>query len=210
MPPLRARIKGLKLPRFDDYLLEVQQRMGYQPLQLIRAWTPNEITAAEARLRAAVNASGIIGSIIPNFVGTNQSKGNKAADYFVSAIAPQLAHPHDIVPAAGKGYPDRIFVMGANRYCMELKATSNWQNGDSNRRVLTSAPDKMRRLVNTGLIDNPPAHMICTVLYSDATAQVTGVRLDFLEPDSEVNIRLEASTSQRLLTQGQHHKAMIP
>jgi hypothetical protein len=93
---------------------------------------------------------------------------------------------------------------------MELKATSNWRNGDSNRRVLTSAPDKMRQLVNSGQIGNPPAHLICTVLYSEANSTVTGIRLDFLKPDSIVNIRLEASTSQRLLTQGLHHKVTIP
>ncbi len=198
------------MPRFDDYLLEVQQRNGLQPIPLIRAWTQAEITAVEAAIRAAVNGSGIVGSVIPNFVGTNQAKGNRAADHFVAVVPPQLPQPNRIVPATGGGYPDRLFVTAATGYCMELKATSNWQIGDANRRVLTSAPDKMRRLVNMGLVGNPPAHMICTVLYSEATSRVTGVRLDFLEPGSEVNIRLEASTSQRLLTQGPHHRAMIP
>jgi len=51
--------------------------------------------------------------------------------------------------------------------------------------------------------------LICTVLYREENSSVQGVRLDFLEPDSEVSIRLEASTSQRLLTQGGHQKFML-
>lgn len=198
------------MARFDAYLLEVQQRLGYQPLQLIRAWAPQESAAVEAAIRAAVQGSGIVGSVIPNFAGTNQSKGNRAAKHFITTVTPFVPPPFSIASALGSGYPDRVFANGAAGYCLELKATSNWQNGDANRRVLTSRPEKMRRLVNAGIIGNPPAHLVCTVLYSNATSQVAGIRLDFLEPDSEVNIRLEASTSQSLLTQGTHRKAMIP
>jgi len=198
------------MARFDAYLHEVQQRHGHQPMQLIRAWTNQEAAAVEAAIRSAAQSSGLVGSLIPNFTGTNQAKGNRAADHFVTTLPPFLPLPFRIDPATGSGYPDRIFANGAIGYCMELKATSNWQNGDGNRRVLTSRPEKMRRLVNNGKIGNPPAHFICTVLYNDTTSQVTGIRLDFLEPDSQVNIRLEASTSQSLLTQGTHQKAMIP
>lgn len=199
------------MPRFDAYLLEVQQRMNLLPsMTLIRAWTPQEIAAVEAALRAAVAASGVVNSAIPNFVGTNQSKGNKAADHFLAVVTPHLPAQAQIVFANGGGYPDRIFRLGQVGYCFEFKATSNWQNGDSNRRVLTGTPTKMRRLVNLGTIGNPPAHLICTVLYSEANSTVTGVRLDFLDPSSIVNIRLEASTSQRLLAQSPHHNVTIP
>ncbi len=199
------------MPRFDAYLLEVQQRMNLVPaMTLIRVWTPQEITAVEAALRAAVAASGVVNSVIPNFVGTNQSKGNKAADHFLALVTPCLHAQTQIVVANGKGYPDRILRLGQVGYCLEFKATSNWQNGDTNRRVLTSAPTKMRSLVNLGTIGNPPAHLICTDLYSEANSTVTGIRLDFLDPSSIVNIRLEASTSQRLLAQSPHHNVTIP
>ena len=199
------------MPRFDAYLTEVQQRMNLLPtMTLIRAWTPQEIAAVEAALRAAVAASGVLNSVIPNFVGTNQSKGNKAANHFIALVPPHLPAQNQISLAKGAGYPDRIYVSGQVGYCMEFKATSNWQNADSNRRVLTSAPTKMRRLVNLGTIGNPPAHLICTVLYSEPNSTVTGIRLDFLDPSSIVNIRLEASTSQRLLAQSPHHNVAIP
>ena len=199
------------MPRFDDYLSEVQQRNGLQPIPLIRAWTQAEVTAVEAALRAAVLASNIINSAIPNFAGiSNQAKGNKAADHFVKTVPQHLPAPNRIIAAKGSGYPDRIFSFGQLGFCMELKATANWKNGDGNRRVLTSSPEKMRKLVKSGHIGNPPAHLVCTVFYGKTSSLVTGVRLDFLEPDSIVNIRLEASTSQKLLTSGSQHKATIP
>ena len=35
-------------------------------------------------------------------------------------------------------------------------------------------------------------------------ASITAVRMDFVEPDTIVNIRLEASVSHRLLAEGKH------
>lgn len=198
------------MPRFDDYLAEVQQRNGFNPaIALIRAWTPQEITQVENALRTAVIASGIIGAPIPNFDGTNQAKGNKAANHFLALVPPCLAAPNRIIPARGSGYPDRIIVLGGNGHCMEMKATSNWRDTDGNRRVLTSSPAKMRNLIQAGDLSAPPAHMICTVLYHETNSTVDGVRLDFLDPASEIKIRLEASTSQRLLHQGPEFTATI-
>jgi hypothetical protein len=198
------------MARFDEYLLEVQQRMGLQPIALIRPWTNAEITSVEGAITTAVNASGIVGTVIPNFTGTNQSKGNKAAKHLVSIVAPHLPAPHHITNARGGGYPDRIFNIGNLGFCMELKATSNWNDTDANRRVLTSTPVKMRGLVNAQTIGAPPAHLVCTVFYSELHSTVTGLRIDFLDPSSEINIRLEASTSQRLLTQSTHAKVILP
>lgn len=71
----------------------------------------------------------------------------------------------------------------------------------------------MQKLVSTNKIGAPPAHLVCTVLYSEQqstmTGIVTGLRLDFLDPSSEINIRLEASTSQLLLAQSPHHKVIL-
>ena len=141
------------MPRFDDYLIEVQQRNGLNSVPLIRAWTPPETAAVESALRTAITASAIINSAIPNFGGiSNQAKGNKAEDYFVATVPQYLPAPSRIIAAKGSGYPDRIFAQGTLGFCMEMKATANWKNGDGNRRVLTSSPDKMRKLVNSGQI----------------------------------------------------------
>lgn len=137
-------------------------------------------------------------------------KRNKAANHFIARVPPHLPAQNQIALANGAGYPDGIFVSGRVGYCMEFKATSNWRNGDTNRRVLTSAPSKMRHLVNSGKIGSPPAHLICTVLYSEPNSNLTGIRLDFLDPSSIVNIRLGASTSQKLLAQSRHRNVIIP
>lgn len=197
------------MPRFDDYLAQVLLWKGLPPIDLIRAWTPGEITAVEIAIRAAVTGSQIVGMAIPNFVGTNQAKGNKAADFFMATIPPHLAANNRITAAPGKGYPDRLLKMGTTTHFMEFKATSNWQDADRNRRVLTSSPTKM-----ISLVGNPqqyvPAHLICTVLYSEQQSTVQGVRLDFIEPDSQIKIRLEASTSQQLLAVGAQQTFTYP
>jgi hypothetical protein len=193
----------LHLARFDLYLREIQCYLGLEARDLIREWTTEEIDSVIEGLCAAIDSSGVIGSSIGNFGGTNQSKGNRAADHFVAVVPQHLPGNHKIMAAAGAGYPDRIYQLEGVGFCMEMKATSNWQGTDSNRRVLTSSPAKMLDLTETGSLDNPPPHLICTVMYTDQGV-VSGLRLDFLEPDSEINIRLEASTSQKLLTQGGH------
>ena len=197
------------MPRFDHYLRELQVREGLAPVPLIRQWTLQESTAIIRNIRFAVRQSGLIGSAIPNFVGTNQSKGNKAADHFFNLVPPQLRAGNRIAKAGGAGYPDMLYSIGGTGFCMEMKATSKWKPRDSNRRVLTSSPRKLLRLLQARAIDDPPAHFICTLQYDDTAATVRQIRLDFLESDSTVNIRLEASTSQKLLESGAHRRYLI-
>jgi len=198
------------MPRFSDYLNAVQQHMDLGPGRvLLRAWTRDEIDAVETAIRVAVVDSGIIGSPIPNFDGTNQAKGNKAEKHFLEVVRPHITAPYGIDSTREKGYPDLVFKMGEDGHCLEMKATGNWNNMDTNRRVLTSSPRKMRKLVAEGQLSEPPVHLLCTILYHRSDSTVDGVRLDFLQPDSETNIRLEASTSQYLLHQGQHHTTVI-
>jgi hypothetical protein len=200
---------GIILAPFDAYLLEIQEYLGLKPRALIRQWSKEEIEGVVAGLCAAIESSGIIGSAIGNFGGTNQSKGNRAADHFVAIVPAHLPANHKINGAAGAGYPDRIYEFEGVGFCMEMKATSNWQDADSNRRVLTSSPKKMLKLSANGNLDNPPPHLICTVLYTEGGI-VSGFRIDFLEPESEVNVRLEASTSQKLLNSGTHTVKILP
>jgi hypothetical protein len=110
-----------------------------------------------------------------------------------------------IEDCSGAGYPDRILRSLANdrRYPTELKATSAWDPTDSNRRVITSSSAKLRRQFTA-----PINHLLITFSYTLNTeteqASITAVRMDFVEPDTIVNIRLEASVSHRLLAEGRH------
>ncbi|UFM66777.1 hypothetical protein LOS78_12660 [Paracoccus sp. MA] len=195
---------------FAEYFVEALEREGVDAQELIRAWTQEERDQVTNKIRSAIDLSGVIGKQIPDFKGTNQSKGNQAADFLFGAIAGHMGNSGKIATAPGKGYPDMIFSLDGASFCMEFKATSAWKAGDSNRRVLTSSTSKLRSLIQEAHVGNPPAHFICTVLYSDNDAVVTGVRLDFLEPDTPVNIRLEASTSQKLLSEGAHTIVLMP
>src|SRR6266581_1217354 len=105
----------------------------------------------------------------------------------------------------GQGYPDRILrrLLDQSRYPAELKATSAWNPADSNRRVITSSTAKLRRQFT-----QPINHLLITFSYTLNTvteqASVTAIRMDFVEPDTIVNIRLEASVSHRLLAEGKY------
>lgn len=198
------------MPKFADYLMELQARFELGPIELIREWKPQETKTAESAFRDAIEKSDVIGSPIPNFVGTNQAKGNKAEAFFVATVDPYLPGSNRILDADGAGYPDRIFHTSGVGFFLEMKATATWDDGDASRRVLTSKPHKMIALVNSGTVTAPPAHMICTLIYCDRNSTITRIRLDFLRPDSEVDIRFEASTSQRILCIGTHHSVIFP
>ena len=88
----------------------------------------------------------------------------------------------------------------------EVKATGQWNRSDSNRRVLTSSSKKLRETFR-----EPINHLLVTILYKKSSGRyrVEGIRLDFLEPTTQVNVRLEASVNHRILDGGTHHSKII-
>lgn len=198
------------MPRFDDYLDELQTYAGLQPRQLISAWDAGIARGAQNAIAQAIQSQNYIGWQMPDFTGSNQSLGNKAAAAFLAKIAPAFTNAFRIEMAPGKGYPDTILTIQGERHFLEFKATSDWNPNDGNRRVLTSSPLKMRSLIESGSVEDPPAHAVATVLYQSGGATVEGFRLDFLDPSSPMNIRLEASTSHKLLAAGDHTCWQIP
>ena len=98
-------------------------------------------------------------------------------------------------------------LLPAEHFPFELKATSTWDAADSNRRVLTSSSRKLRQRF-PGAVN----HVLATMLYASGAgvSRVQSLRLDFIEPSTLVNIRLEASVSHRLLAQATHRTTTIP
>ena len=121
-----------------------------------------------------------------------------------------ILHPSSycISPCPGAGYPDKVLTQAGStlRMPLELKATSNWNPSDTNRRVLTSSSRKLRHQFKT-----PIYHLLMTTLYTNtpASARIDGIRLDFLEPTTSVNVRLEASVNHKILAAGPHHSVII-
>lgn len=213
MPPTDAD----KQVPFAVFYEMAQRRIGVEPVQLVGQWDPAICDAIVGSLSAALKAAAFIGSEIENLTTlpnggerSNQSKGNVAADELCKAIngfSDQVA----IAPVKGAGYPDRALILTKPDFkcCFEIKATSDWNDGDGNRRVLTSSPLKLQKAIASGALPNPPCHLLGTVLYDKATGVALDVRIDFLEPGSLINVRLEASTSHSLLAKGTHRSVLL-
>ncbi len=106
----------------------------------------------------------------------------------------------------GAGYPDKTLENDSTgeTYPLEFKATSDWNPRDSNRRVLTSSSTKVRRMFS-----EPIYHLLATVVYSRNSHTIENLRLDFLDPENSVSVRLEASVNHKLLSQGSHFSITI-
>ena len=195
--------------RIADYYNELQRREGLEPVELVAEWAQANSDAISAAFRNAFSASRIIEQTIPIRAGsTNQSIGNQVADFFVPVMNQHL-QLYRIDACPGGGYPDKILVEIASRrtFPFELKATSTWDAADSNRRVLTSSSRKLRQRF-PGAVN----HVLATMLYATGAgvSRVQSLRLDFIEPATLVNIRLEASVSHRLLAEATHRSTTIP
>ena len=111
-------------------------------------------------------------------------------------------------PCSGPGYPDKTLTdPNGLRILLEVKATSHWNPNDSNRVVLTSSSKKLRNRVSAP----PRYHLVLTFIHSQLPGPVTinRVRLDFLEPATKVNVRLEASVNHKILSNGTHHHTIF-
>jgi len=191
-----------------DYYRELQLREGLEPTDLIAEWENAAVDEISADFRAAMERSQITQQAVPIRPGSsNQSIGNQVADFFTLQFPASLAE-HVIRACPGAGYPDKILVRRRDQkaYPLELKATSGWNAADSNRRVLTSSSRKLRQQFRA-----PVNHLLATIIYVQKGNDwfIASLRLDFVGPNTLVNIRLEASVSHQLLAQATHPSITI-
>ncbi len=196
------------MANLGDYYKDLLNWEGLPFQALVAAWPPGLIDEIKADFAAAVGASSIKHSPCPIRAGSsNQSIGNQVEEFTIRQLESHT-RAFTIAPCPGAGYPDRILQRRAclTKIALEFKATSDWNPGDSNRRVLTSSSEKIRRCFVP-----PIHHLLCTVLYriGPSTADIHGIRLDFLEPGTPVNVRLEASVSHRILAAGSHSSILL-
>lgn len=187
----------------QDYYDDLLRWEGLTPQSLVDQWPSALRKDIEGDFSAGIQASGIKGAFCPIKPGSsNQSVGNQVEDFTVSTLGPHLSS-FRLLNCSGPGYPDKMLVQSSPYLAipLEMKATSNWDPKDSNRRVLTSSSKKLRTT-----FCSPIYHLLATVMYSRVPGGVVinGLRLDFLEPGSPVNVRLEASVSHKLLAQASH------
>lgn len=196
------------MPTLLDYYNDLLVWEGQTPQCLVDAWPQTIQSAIENDMVQAVAAARLTGSICPIQTGSsNQSMGNQVEVFTVAALTPHF-RAFRLLPCSGGGYPDKMLVdVGTGlRIPLEMKATSHWDPSDSNRRVLTSSSSKLR-----SQFQSPFYHLLLTVIYTEVSSgvRVDHLRLDFLEPNTTVNVRLEASVSHRILSAGAHRSRVI-
>lgn len=191
-----------------EFYYELQRREEFRPIQLVYEWDQVVIDNITTDFIQAMAAGSLVDSMFPIRHGsTNQSIGNQVEKYFIEKIQDHLKS-YSIEPCSGAGYPDRILqsISTSQKVPLEFKATSSWNPKDSNRRVLTSSSKKLRCSFSP-----PIYHLLATIIYdnSGGSCHIKKLRLDFLEPITEVNIRLEASVNHKILSQGKHNFEII-
>lgn len=138
---------------------------------------------------------------------TNQALGNRFADVFCNRLGPHLRQ-YQIERCDGPGYPDRRLVRNRDgrAFVLELKTTREFFPKDDNRLVLTSNSDKLRRC-----FPEPVRHLWVTICYRRIRNRfrIRFVRLDYLKPSTPVQVRLEGSVSQRILSAQRNSCALI-
>ena len=194
---------------FGDYYRNLLAWEGHQPngIELIAQWDIVDSQSIQEDFRQAVTASGIKSQAVPIRSGSsNQSVGNQVASFFVTIINSHLQR-YLIRDCGGQGYPDKNLIDKHSQkiFAFELKATSLWNPSDSNRRVLTCSSKKLRERFS-GSIN----HVLATCCYSENPEwKLTALRLDFIEPTTEVDVRLEASVNHRSLSLGTHKHILL-
>ncbi|MGA2750987.1 MAG: hypothetical protein ABSG59_19640 [Verrucomicrobiota bacterium] len=196
------------MSNFDDYHSDLAAWEQKPVIPLIATWNPNDVQHIAKEFGTAFQACSFATTFLPVPPGiTNQSIGNKIAEFVTTQMNRRL-RGFRIEDCLGAGYSDKQLrdVSDGRLFVCEIKATSHFNPGDSNRIVLTSSSEKLRRKFKPLL-----HHLLMTACYVDHGGQleVQKIRLDLFEPTTPVNVRFEASVSQRLLAQAAHRNFML-
>lgn len=181
---------------------------GQKYCQLVHEWPSDLRDAIIEAFTGAVSVSSVNDSVCWLADGsTNQSVGNQVEKHCMKKLR-VVIDGFSISDCTGGGYPDKLLTQNGTglRIPLEVKATSDWNDRDSNRRVLTSSSVKIRQHFSP-----PIYHLLFTSLYKREhnSATINRIRLDFLEPTTTVNVRLEASVSHKILADSDHYATLI-
>ncbi len=196
------------MSNLKDYYRDLANWEKLPLIPLIHAWPKPLRNAVEVDFVNGVASSEIKGANCPIRSGsTNQSIGNQVEAYTISKLEGRLS-TFLIATCPGAGYPDKMLLEKPTllKMPLEFKAAGEWNSNDAKRRVLTSSSKKLRNQFRM-----PIHHLLLTVLYSSTPSHaiINVLRLDFLEPTTTVNVRLEASVSHKILADGPHHSKVI-
>lgn len=198
-----------RVSNLEDYYRDLAKWEKQPQIPLVHACPKPLRKAVEADFVDATASCQIKNANCPvRSASTNQSIGNQVEEYTISKLRSHLSE-FSIASCKGAGYPDKTLIQKTTRLKMplEFKASRDWNPNDANRRVLTSWSKKLRQQFSA-----PIHHLLLTVLYSSASPRhvtIKTLRLDFLEPFTAVNVRLEASVNHKILANAPHHSRII-
>lgn len=194
------------MPNLTDFFRDLLNWEGQQYCELIHPWPSGLRNSIVLAFENAVSASSVKGSVCPVPPGASKQEiGNEIEKYIVPELDGGLSG-FSISKCRGSGYPDQTLIQHTPKLHipLEMKATANWNERDTIRRVLTGSSRKLRAQFSA-----PIYHLLLTVLYSkqddEDFATINTIRLDFLEPTTPVNVKLEASVNHKILINEQHY-----
>lgn len=187
-----------------DFFLRLAQFEERRP-QMVAKWPADEVTRITRAFQSAFRACRLARRWFPVPPRISApALGNRVAAQFADCMNPRL-RGLVLQDLPGAGYPDRALLrLPSLDLCavVEIKAKRAWSRDNWHRQVLTSCSRKLQLYFPK----IPLCHLLMTVLYVKRhnAIRMKSIRLDFLEPNSPVETRLEASVSQHLLAKGKH------
>jgi hypothetical protein len=184
---------------------------GLPNREFISPWNPANVAAIKAAIETGVENCRIEFEVDEDI--SDSALPNMIEKKFRPGVNPHL-RGYELCECKGKGYPDDFL-----RHCadgtkdpFEIKAKTGFCPQNGLRQVFLCTSRKLRRQFPA---DNPICHLFGTVFYSEPCrdrqrpVQIIGFLLEFLEPSTIVEVRLESSASQRLLSKGSHEKFLV-
>ncbi|PYJ56793.1 MAG: hypothetical protein DME24_21130 [Verrucomicrobia bacterium] len=202
-PAKAGLITVARVHDLEDYFQRLLNWEGQPATALVAAWEDKYVQEIKEVFRCAFERAAFGEKILEVEEDiSNQAVGNRVAEFFTTGISPHLS-AYRVEICSGPGYPDKKLIRreGGRVFVLELKATSEFDAKDSNRIVLTSSSRKLRRDFRA-----PINHLLATISYQKNGVEIVleHLRLDFLEPTTPVDMRLEGSVSQKALARAAH------
>ena len=189
-----------------SFLVALQKHEGFKNIDtLVHPWPLSlrkKIISKLRKINTIQQGSRI--STLKTAKFSNQSKGSSIEKYLKSVLILASDKEVKFEVCKGAGYPDMYItfpMLPDLMVFLEIKATTIFNSKDGNRRVLFSSTQKMRKYKNA-MSSKHCFHLLLTCEYDEKSKIINSIRFDFLEPNTSLNIRLEASTSHKLLSSG--------
>ncbi len=203
---MEIMVKTNNMSTFEDYMNELLRRSGIEKGDFIGDWPESDVGIITQRFSGLSDKIRERQLTVQFRKDTNQSHGNDIANYFIEYIG--CDQDLGIRKLRGSGYPDCIVYINNKKIAAEIKSTSKFDVKNSQRRVLLSSLKKLEKSIKSEKIDNPPCHLLITLIYSYSndkrSAHINKIRLDFLNKKSAVNVRFEAYLTHQSLSKNQN------